>query len=208
MKIKVTMDDPRVGCVVLIASALLILLSPALLRKRTVPLVSNGKVMAFVTRPLALPWNDDEVSVFVGKEKVFRLWEDFFDFPLFIYPFADGQRFLCIEDDDTSVLVFVVDFSASATNATNVNGWPPNDYLRNYMAGRAPGVVIGTKGVVRLPMQAEVQEVSSHLAGLAPGQFKKESFPAWDIGIYRAYWPKDQLMLELSTNRSSVWPMP
>src|SRR5690242_17357709 len=124
------------------AFMLLVLLIPVLGRKYSVPLVSNGKVVATAKRPCALPWKDNEFSVYVGKSKLFSLWGDVFDFPLFIYPFSDGQRFLCIDDDDTAVLVFVVDFGLSRASSTNTPQWPPDDYTRGYLAQRATNVVM------------------------------------------------------------------
>ena len=86
---------------------LLVLSLPALFRKRAVPIVANGKVVALGKRPFVMPWRDNEFSVYAKDSKVFSLWGDLFDFPLFIHAFADGKRFLCIDDDDTAVLVFV-----------------------------------------------------------------------------------------------------
>jgi hypothetical protein len=187
-------------------AAFLVLLSPIFFRKHTVPLVSNGKVIAVAKRSFAPHWNESAVDVYVGKEKAFSLWSDFFDFPLFIYPFPDKQRFLCIDDDDTSVLVFVVDLSASGSNAPNSFKWPTDDYIRAYMASRASNVVIETKGFVRLPNYSELQEVSSNLVNLTSGQFKATSFPCGDLGIYRFYWTKGKLLSELAADRKSVWP--
>jgi hypothetical protein len=159
-------------------AAFLLLLSPILFRKHTVSLMSNGKVVAVAKRSFAPHWNDSAVGVYVGKEKVFSLWSDFFDFPLFIYPFPDKQRFLCIDDDDTSVLVFVVDFGASDTNVSHSSRWPSDDYVRTYLASRATNVVMKTKGFVRLPNHSEFQEVSSNLANLTSTQFKATRFQA------------------------------
>src|SRR6266852_4894705 len=106
-------------------SVLIVLILPVLGRKYTVPLMSNGKTVASAKRPTALPWKDNEFSVYVGKSKMFSLWGDVFDFPLFMYPFADAQRFLCIYDYDTAVLVFVVDFSRLPASATGPPNWPP-----------------------------------------------------------------------------------
>ena len=187
-------------------AAFLLLLSPILFRKHTVPLMSNGKVVAVAKRSFAPHWNDSAVDVYVGKEKVFSLRSDFFDFPLFIYPFPDKQRFLCIDDDDTSVLVFVVDFGASGTNVSHLSRWPSDDYVRTYLASRATNVVMKTKGFVRLPNHSELQEVSSNLANLTSTQFKETSFPSGDLGIYRFYWTKKDLLSELAPDRKSVWP--
>jgi hypothetical protein len=134
------------------------------------------------------------------------LWGDLFDFPLFIYPFADGKRFLCIDDDDTAMLVFVVDCGGSATNLPYLPQWPPDDYTRTYLAQRATNVVIETKGTVRLPSYAEVQEVSRSLVDLTPRRLNAASFPCWDLGVYRYYLPKEFLLRQLQTNRQSVWP--
>lgn len=191
--------------IIVFAILLFVVLSPVAFRKYTVPLMSNGRVVATARRPFALPWKDNEFAVYAGNAKVFSFWGDIFHFPLFIYPFADGQRFLCIDDDDTAILVFVIDCNASGATFTNLDGWPPDDYTRKYLAERAPHVVKESKGVVRLPSYAEVQEVSSNLAGMATGQFEKTSFPGVDFGVYRIYWPKAFLLSELSTNRHSVW---
>lgn len=188
------------------AIALLILLSPILCRKYTVPLVSNGKVIAVAKRPFVWPSKDNEFGVYVGKSKIFSLWGDFADSPVLIYPFADGKRFLCIDDDDTSVLVFVVDLGSSIQVSTNSSLWPPNDYLRTYMAGRMTNVMIMNTGRVRLPTYAEVQETSSNLRALTEAELRARSFPSGDFGIYRFYWSKAELLSEVATNRQSVWP--
>lgn len=196
----------RVIIVFVFAFILVILSLPVLLRKRSVALVSDGRVVAVAKWPFVMPWKEYVFDVYAGKSRVFGLRGDFFDFPLFIYPFADGKRFLCIDDDDTSVLVFIVDLRGSSTNVSSSFGWPPDDYTRNYMASRATNVVIGTKGSVRLPSFAEVQEVSSNLVSLSAKQLEAASFPCADIGVYRCYWPKEDLLSELDTNRHSVWP--
>jgi hypothetical protein len=134
------------------------------------------------------------------------LWGDAFDFPLFIYPFADDQRFLCIYDDDTAMLVFVVDFASSPESVIKQSEWPPNDYTRSYLAQRATNVVMKTKGLVRLPVLSELQEVSSNLTSITSSQFKTASFPVLDLGLYRSYWPKEALLSALHTNRQACWP--
>jgi len=184
----------------------LFFLSPVLFRKYRVPLVSHGSVVVVATRPFVLPWSDNEFSVYVGESKAFSLWGDSFDCPLLIYPFADGKRFLCIDDDDTSVLVFMVDLNRSATNAAQLPLWPPNDYLRNYMAYRMTHVVTETRGIVRLPTYSEVQETSRNLASLTEGEIDNISFPFVDLGIYRSYASKERLLSELDPHRQSAWP--
>jgi len=190
-----------------VAFALLVLSSPALLRQRVVPLVSNGKVLAVAKRPFVMPWSDNEFGVYAGNSKLFSLWGDVFHFPLFIYPFTDGKRFLCIDDDDTAILVFVVDLGVQATNAVDSLGWPPDEYTRNYLAQRATNVVTATKGSVRLPSYGEVEEASSQLVNLTPNQFKAASFPCADFGVHRGYWPKESLLSALHTNRHACWPL-
>jgi hypothetical protein len=193
--------------IIAVLCAVFILSLPVLLRKRTVPLMSNGKVVAFATRPFAMPGVDNEFSVYSGKTKLFSLWGNFIDgFPLFIFPFSDGKRFLCIDDDDTSVLVFVVDFSGGGPNKLESSAWPPDDYLRNYMAQRCTNVVIGSNFVVRLPTCSEVQEVYSNMDRMTPRQLRAASLPTADLGVYRFYWPKGILLAEIATNRTSVWP--
>jgi hypothetical protein len=155
---------------------------------------------------MALPATEIQCDVYSNKTNVFSLWADLFDFPLFIHPFADGKRFLCVTDDDTSVLVFVVDLGAPATNAPASFGWPPDEYTRNYFMQRATNVVIGTNGWVRLPTFQEVQEVSSNVAAMTQHQYRSASFPFLDLGLYRSYWPKTYLLGDLDTNRRSVWP--
>jgi hypothetical protein len=185
-------------CLVLLVVGLL------LLQKPYVSLMVNGKVVATAKRPFIQPIRDGATDVYVGKEKIFSLWQDFFDFPCFIYPFADGKRFLCDYDDDTSLLDFVVDFRDSATNEPRSSGWPPNDnvmgnYVRTYMASRMTNVVLNTKGIVRLPTYAELHEVSGYLTGTNQAQIK--------AGYFNFFGSKESLLLDLATNRQSVWPL-
>jgi hypothetical protein len=74
------------------------------------------------------------------------------------------------------------------------------------MAGRITNVVMGTNIFVRLPSYAELQETSSNLANLTETQLKTASFPSADLGLYRFYWTRDDLLSELQTNRQSLWP--
>jgi hypothetical protein len=183
----------------------LILLSPILFEKRTVPLMSHGRVVAVAKQPLALPWNDYKVDVYTGGSKVFSMWSDFFDSPEFIYPFAGGQRFLCDYWGDTENLVFIVDFSSSGTNALNSDKWPSDDFERGRMAKRITYLVTGTKGSVRLPSFAELQEASSNLVTLTSWQFRTASFPSGDFGIIRLYFSKADLLNDWRTNRQGAW---
>jgi hypothetical protein len=59
----------------LVASVGLVVLSPLLFRKRTVPLVVNDKVVAVAKLPLV--WGESKNGVYVGKTKNFSLWRDF-----------------------------------------------------------------------------------------------------------------------------------
>ena len=188
------------------ALVLLVLSLPVLLRKRKVPIVANGNVVAVGNRPFVMPWSDNEFSVYSKGSKIFSLWGAVFNFPLFVHAFSDGKRFLCIDDDDTSVLVFVVDLAAAVTNPATSFGWPPDEYTRTYLAQRATNIIIETKGQVRLPSYSEVQEASSTLASLTSRQLKAASYPCADFGVYRLYWPKEALLNALDTNRHSVWP--
>jgi hypothetical protein len=192
--------------IILGAFMLLVLFVPVVGRKYSVPLMSNGKIVATANRPCTLPWKDNEFGVHVRKSKLFSLWGDVFDFLLFIYPFTDGQRFLCIDDDDTAVLVFVVDLGASRASTTNTPQWPLDDYTKGYLGQRAINVVMDTKGLVRLPTHSELHEVSSNLTTLTASQFRAASFPALDLGLYRGYWPKEALLAALHTNRQKCWP--
>ena len=92
-------------CPILFVSGIILFQRPSVLLK------VDGKIIAVVRQPFLRPiWNEGSADVYVGKEKIFSLWEDFFDGPMFIYAFADGKRFLCDYDDDTAMLDFVVDF--------------------------------------------------------------------------------------------------
>ena len=198
------MKQNRIIAVLLI---LLVLFSPVLFRKYHVSLASNNKIVAVATRPLVFPWNDNKFSVYVGNDKAFSVWADFFDFPMFIYPFADGKRFLCDYDDDTAILVFVVDFNEPAIKPPNSTDWPYaiNNFL---LSQRMTNVVMETKGLVRFPNCAELQEVSSYLRSLSSSQLKTCSFPTCDFGAYRIYVAKEFLLADIATNRTSDWPIP
>jgi len=93
---------------------------------RSVKLRANGKVVAAVKLPSPLSWGDEEYAVYDGETKLFSIWGDFFDCPLCLYAFADGKRFLCVDDDDTSMLVFIVDLRSGSTNLPRSSDWPPN----------------------------------------------------------------------------------
>jgi len=161
---------------------------------RTVRLRANGKVVAVAKLPSALSWSDNEYPVYAGKTKLFSMWGDFFDCPLYFYAFADGKRFLCVDDDDTSILVFVVDLRNGSTNLPRSSGWPPNDYLRDYMEKRAPNVMIEGSNYVRLPNIAEVREAVSNVDNM----LILTLFP-----LRNKTWILD----DLATNRASAWPV-
>ncbi len=188
---------------------LLVLFSPILFRKYRVPLVSNGKTVAIATRPLFIPFlGEGQCDVYAGHDKIFSLWEDSFDGPSFIYPFADGKRFLCDYDYDVSILVFVVDFDVLVTNAPNASRWPVDDYVRGSLYEGATNVVIETKAHIRLPSYEEVKEVFDYFSSLTPSQMKIHCLPGADFGLFRIYPSKDILLPDLAADRDSVWPMP
>jgi hypothetical protein len=190
----------------LLALCFLVLATALVCRKRNVPLLSNGKVVATVHCPLVMPWKEGAYVVSVGKTNRFSMWTDFFDTPLLIYPFPGGQKFLCVDDDDTAILVFVVDFSTSAKSITNLPIWPSDLWTHNQFAQRITNVVMNTTGFVRLPQLAELLEVSSNVLQMSPSQYKKACIPCSDLGLVRGYWPKDQMMKALRVDRGYAWP--
>jgi hypothetical protein len=165
-------------------------------------LEANGKVVAVVRQFFLGPvLSDSSADVYAGKKKIFSLREDFFDAPLFIYPFADGKRFLCDYDDDVAMLDFIVDFRVSNTNELNSPKWPSDNELRANLARMATNVVFDTQGIIRLPTYAELQEVSSYLTNTTPSPIKAGYFQLITSGA------KTDLLLDLATNRQSIWPM-
>jgi len=149
--------------------------------------------------------NELEVEVYVGKTKMFGLWNDAYDGPVYIYPFREGGKFLCDYNDDTAMLVFVVDFSPVDTNALNSTRWPSDNYVRSHVATRMTNVVMDAKGVVRLPTYSELLEVSSNLACMSSRQLKAASFPWCDLGIFKTYASREHLISDLATNRENIW---
>ncbi len=133
------------------------------------------------------------------------MWQDFSDGPLFVYAFSDDRRFLCDYDYDTARVVFVVDLDAEKVNLPMPTFW--NGELRSYTARSATNVVYDTKGTARLPTEAELREVSDYLTRASQSEINRASFPYCDFGIFRSYEPKEALLLDLSTNRSSYWPL-
>jgi len=101
------------------------------------------------------------------------------------------------------MLVFVVDYNNYSFQPPE---WPHDDYLRKHLAERATNVVLVTKGFVRLPSYAELQEVSFNLEKLTQKEFRAASFPSADLGVWKFYFPKDSLLNDLDTNRYSAWP--
>ena len=193
--------------VFLSAVLVLVLLGIALFGPRTVLLRSGGSVVATATEPAGPPWSGRVITLKVGGSNVFGVWKDFFDSPVFVYSFPDARRFLCVYDDDTSVLTFVIDCAGSGPNPANQPQWPPDDYTRQVLEQRATNVVINSKGVVRLPTYSEVQEVSTKVKAWTPRQFKAASFPVVDLGFcqFRTF-DKDFVLRAIDRNRQSVWP--
>ncbi len=129
---------------------------------------------------------------------MFSIWGDLFDCPVYVYTFADGKRFLFGDDDDTAILVFVVDLRSGSTNLPRSSDWPPNsgsigNYVRDYLELRAPQVMIEGSNYVRLPNMAEVREAASNIDSIR----KLTLFPLYS---------KTSILDDLSTNRTSVWP--
>jgi hypothetical protein len=102
---------PTIAAAILliVSCPILLVVGLILFQKPFMPLIVNGKVIAVVRQPFLRPiWNDGSADVYVGGNKIFSLPENFLDgSPVFIYPFADGRRFLCDYNDDTSLLDFV-----------------------------------------------------------------------------------------------------
>jgi hypothetical protein len=183
----------------------LVLLSPMLVRKRTISLIANGHVVAVAKRSDLPTWKETEIAVYQGDSKKFSLWCDWFEGPFFIYPFPDGQRFLCDYDDDVAMLDFVVDLRFSATDVPPSPDWPTG-MARTTILNRMTNIVMDTTAQVRLPSLEEVQEVRSNLAGLSGWQFRSRCIPFEDLGFYRTCTSKEFLFDDLSTNRSADWP--
>lgn len=188
-------------------TVVLILLCSILLRKNRVVLPSTGGKRAVASRSIIPAWNDGSLNICVSKEKVFSLGEDFFDGPIFVYPFADGRRFLCDYNYNTAILVFVVDLNATGTKAAGSSEWPPNGELRSFLEQGATNVVLQTKGMVRLPSYAELREITDYVSRATAGQIRTESLPYCDFGFYRHCVSKEFLLLDLATNRQSYWPL-
>lgn len=188
-------------------AALLILFYWAMSQGPTVRLTTpNGQLVAVAHRPRAWLWQDKEWKVSAGKTNLFSLGDDFVDSPLYIYPFADGRRFLCIYDYDVAVLVFVVDLTGSPPSPAQLLDWPPNADTRQSLYIGATNVVLNTKGVVRLPLLSEVREAASYLTTLTQSELEAKSFSTLDFGFYRDTWPKKGLLEALDTNRQRTWP--
>lgn len=194
--------NSRIIAAVLVA----ILLLPFLLRKKTALLGMQGGKKIVARRSIIPDLRDGEVGVYVGDEKVFSLWEDWCDGPLFIYPFGDGRRFFCDYNYDTAILDFVVDLDPSHTNLT-VN-WPANHEVRKYLAQSATNVAYDTKGMIRLPTDEELDEVRDYLARTSARKINDSSIPYTDFGIRHGYARREFLLLDIATNRQNHWPLP
>ena len=173
--------------------------------KRTRRLVSGSRSVIAVT-PAGLPWKDRVITIQAEGTNVFGIWDGLFELPMFLYSFPGGDRFLCVYDDDTAVLVFVVDCGFPKTNAPGQALWPPDSYTRDCLAGMMTNVVVQSAGMVRLPTYDEVSEVSSAVRTWTPKQFRSASFPAHNLGVYKHYFPRDFVLNALDTNRQSCWP--
>jgi hypothetical protein len=185
----------------IVAAIILCLILLILFQKPFVTLEVNGKVVAVARRFVLGPvLNDSSTDIYAGNKKIFSLREDFFDTPFFIYPFADGKRFLCDYDGDVAMLDFIVDFRNSNTNELNSPEWPSDNQLRADLSRMATNVVFDTRAIIRLPTYAELQEVSSYLTNTTSSPIKAGYFQFFSSGA------KADLLLDLATNRQSAWP--
>lgn len=188
-------------------AALLVVFVWAMCQGPTVRLTApNGHLVAVAHRPPACLWKEKQWKVYSGKTNLFSLWDDFFDSPVYIYPFADGRRFLCIYDYDVAVLVFVVDFTGRPPSPDQLVDWPPNAETRQFLSMNATNVVLNTTGAIRLPLLSEVREAASNVTMLTRSELEAKSFSTLDLGFYRDCWPKEGLLKALDTNRQRAWP--
>ena len=194
------------GLLMGLALPLLVLSSPFLLRKDTVPLLSNGKVVATAKRPSATSWSGNKVGVYAGNSKVFSMLGDIWSFPIFIYPFADAQRFLCIYDDDTAVPGFCRGFQPFENERATFSRVARKRLLEKRFGATRIQRGGRDKMFCPLPSYAELEEASSNLVSMPPRQFKATSFPCADFGLYRSYLGKEDLLSALHTNRQFAWP--
>jgi hypothetical protein len=192
---------------VLIIAAIVavILLLPIALRKNAALLAVQRGEKIVVARSIIPSVTHGAVDVYVGKQKVFTLWESLFHQPTFFYAFADGRRFFCDYDADTAVLDFVVDLDANTNVTAN---WPANAEVRERLKYRALLNVVQTKGIVRMPSDDELEEVRGYLRRTPISEIRAASLPYCDIGVWRSYADRDDLLLDLATNRQNYWPMP
>ena len=183
---------------IVIATPILAILALLVLQKPYVRLKVDNRVVAVVRQPFVQPiLGEGFADIYAGKEKIFSLREDFWDDPDFIYPFADGKRFLCDYCGDTAQLDFVVDFGAINTNDTSSPKWPLDEQLR---ASKATNIVCDTKGTVRLPNYEEVQEVLAYVTSINPNGIKAGYLGIYNMGI------KKCLLIDLATNREGLDP--
>ena len=189
-----------IGCILLI-----LVLSPIHFRSRNIQLTSHGRVLAVAKRPFLPTPFDSQISVYDGGSKKFSLWTDGFDGPLYIYPFPDRQRYLCIYDYDVGMPVFIVDFRTSAVPFPMSYGWPPYGNQINNMMYAMTNIVMETSGLVRLPNYSELEEVSNNLATMSSWQIKRSSIPFDDLGLYGTYASRDDLLFWINPNRNADW---
>jgi hypothetical protein len=179
---------------------ILFVLGFGLVQKPSVSFSVKGKFSGVARQPWFEPLSNRRAEIYVGNEKIFSLLEDFWDGPIFIYPFEDGKRFLCDYDDDVAMLDFIVDFSGMPTSALNSSPWPTDDRLRADLARMATNIVYDTRGVVRLPNHTELQEITAYLTSTTPKPNNAGYFN------FLNFWTKESLLLDLASNRQSCWP--
>lgn len=173
------------------------------LQKPAISLAAGGKRIAVARSALIGPiLGKSSVDVYASNAKIFSLWEDFCDFPIFIYPFADGKRFLCDYDDDVAMLDFVVDFNPPKITDPSLPEWPTNLELRENLERMATNIVFDTKATVRLPTYAELAEVRRYLEDptSTPTPVKAAYLRVLYFGV------NEGLLSDLASDRSSVWP--
>jgi hypothetical protein len=168
-------NSVTVACLIGIAS------SPLFFRKNSVRLAYGNRTVGAAENPLFLPCGD--TRVYIGNKKIFRLYNGAFEFPLLIHALDYGKRVLCVYENDTYDLVFVVDCNGSKTNTSSSLVW-------------APYIVKDTEALVRLPTQQELADTIGWFVKLTPAEFTTASFPRFDCG-FRKFYEDRELVEEI-----------
>lgn len=136
-----------------------------------------------------------------GEAGTVLLWQDFFDRPIIVIPAPDDKVLLCLYDFDVDLRLLRIDPTKSP------KPFPPKSNL--------DAIVCASPWCIETGTTNDWQEMLDYLKSLPSGAFKRQSVPAYDLGIIRLHgspeyiqqWMEGQIKF-MHQFGATQWPVP